>query len=121
MASENLKKVVLIITKMVTTGESAFKDGFQWPDVFSFIPELTQIPEIIKQKDALAAELKALNPVTLRELASFIEASLVLENKKTEDVIEAAIEVLAAVFNLISKVKPVPPPVAKAKSKAKHS
>lgn len=109
MATENLKKVVLLVTKTVSTGEAAFKDGFQWTDIFTFVPELSQIPEIIKNKQALADEVKNLTPADLKDLATYIETNLVLENKKTEDIIESVIEILVSVFALVSKLRPAAP------------
>lgn len=110
MATENLKTVLLLVTKLVKDGDLAFKDGFQWTDVFNFIPELTQIPVILKNKEAISAELKSLTPAEIADLGAYLEANLSLSNARVEGIIESVIEIGLAVIDLVVKLKPTPVP-----------
>lgn len=109
MATENLKKVVVLITKTIADGENVFKDGFQFTDIFVFIPELSTIPDIIKNGPALADELNNLTAADVKDLQAFIDSSLVLQNKKTEGIVEAVLDVAVAVFNLVARIKGTAP------------
>lgn len=104
---ENLKKAAKLGVSFGMQIEASAKDGFQVSDLFSFIDEVAQIPDVVKNKQAIVDEFKDLSPEERTQLVTYIETELVLENKKTEEVIEAGLEFVISVLSLVDKIKSV--------------
>jgi len=102
---ENLKKAAKLLISFGQKIESTSKDGFQAIELFSFLGEVSQVPDIISHKDDIVAEFKDLDATERAELVSYIETELVLENKKTEEIIEAGLALLISVLTLVEKIK----------------
>lgn len=71
---------------------------------------MSQIPEILKNKEVITSEIKSLTPQDIKDLATFIETNLVLDNKNTEEIVESIIEIAVAVINAVAKIKASPAP-----------
>lgn len=108
---ENLKQTAKLLISFGQKIESTTKDGFQVTDLFSFLGELSQIPGIIEHKDDIVAEFKDLTSAERSELVTYIEKELTLENKKTEEIIEASLVTAIAILALVDKLR-VPKQVA---------
>lgn len=102
---ENLKKASKLLISFGQKIESTSKDGFQIVELFSFLGELSQIPDIFAHKDDIVAEFKDLDATERADLVTYIETELVLENKKVEGIIEAALGLLISLLQLVEKLK----------------
>lgn len=105
---ENLKKVASAIIGLGMQLEKSTADGFQLTDIFSFIPVLSEIPGLLQNKRVIVDEFKDLTPEENAQLVTFIEQNFTLNNKRTEQVIEAALETAVSILNLIEKLKAQP-------------
>jgi hypothetical protein len=102
---ENLKRAALLAIRFGQQIEESSKDGFKVSDLFSFIDEFAAIPAVVESKQAIIDEFKDLTPQERNELIAYVEAELKLENKKTEEIIEAALGVMISLLTLIEKLK----------------
>lgn len=113
---ENLKKAAKLGVSIGMQIETASKDGFTISDLFGFVGPLSLIPAVVANKNIIVEEFNELSPAELSELVTYVNTELVLENKKTEAAIEAGLQAVIAIINLVEKVKSVkaqtpPPPV----------
>lgn len=104
----NLQEIIDVIAEAVETGIKQLKDGFQYTDIFQFIPVLSKIPEAIKDANKAWEYLQDMDATKRQELIDAVVAKL-----QTEDAREWAtkiIDTLASAYMLIkfimSKAKP---------------
>lgn len=113
---DNLKKAAKLLVSFGKEIETAAKGGFQITDLFGFIDEISQIPEIINNKTAILEEFKDLTAEERSELLEYVKIELVLEDKNLENIIETAlvtgISLLALVEAIRANNKPAEEPVA---------
>jgi hypothetical protein len=102
---EKLKQVVGLVVAFGQKIESTTADGFQVADLFQFIGEFAQIPDVVKSKDEIMAEFNDLDTTERAELTAFVENSLNLKNKKVEGIIEAAFGLAISILDVVSKIK----------------
>lgn len=105
---ENLKKVVGTLITLAQTAETSLADGFQTSDLFAFIPVLSGIPDLLKNKDAIVQEFKDLTADETKELVDYVEQNFTIANKKVEDIIVAALDAGVSLFILVEKIKGTP-------------
>lgn len=58
LPSNLIDDAAMTIADGINTGEIAFKDGFQFLDIFKFITQILSIQVIVEQKEELLAQLK---------------------------------------------------------------
>lgn len=113
MATENLKKAAGLLISFIKQGETSFKDGFQLSDLFAFMGQFAQVPEVIQNKQALIDEWKNKTNADVQDLLTFIDTNLAIQNAEVEAKIKAAIAALIANVTLIElfvkKSNPTPP------------
>lgn len=99
---DTIKKDIQLIIDAVKQSEASFSDGFQYTDLFSFVGILSQIPDAIKSKDALVAQVKDLTQDEVAEVLAFVDSQFSIGNKKLEGNIKDGINV---VFSLLTFIK----------------
>lgn len=104
----NLQEIIDLVAEAVEVGIKQLDDGFQYTDIFSFIPVLSKIPEAIKDANKAWEYLQDMDATKRQELIDAVVAKL-----QTEDAREWAtkiIDTLASTYMLIkfvmSKAKP---------------
>ena len=58
LPSNLIDDAALAIAEGINTGELKFSDGFQFQDVFAFIPTFLSVQTIVEHKDELLAQIK---------------------------------------------------------------
>lgn len=94
MASPSLKSAIDLIVSLAQAVEASQKDGFQITDIFAFVPALSALPEVIKNKNNFKAEFKALDKAGKDKLVNEASDKFNSENKRTEAIIEAGFDTL---------------------------
>lgn len=69
-AIDNLKKVLNFGISFGLHLSTEFKDGFDYTKIFGLVPDLMQIPDLLKSKQAIMDEVKDLS---VDEIATLIE------------------------------------------------
>lgn len=99
---DNLKKVLQFgITLGLHTAQQV-KDGFQIADVFALLPELLQIPDFVKNKQAILDEVKDLSVDEIEQLIVFVKDSGVFTSEKIKSIIGDSIDVISSVTKLVT-------------------
>lgn len=113
MAMTNTEAAVTSAIQIVKQVEAAVKPGQQpMQIVFEILAPLSQIPAILQNKAAIAAEWKNPTVTDLQELAVFIQTNLKLTNPKTEAIATAATSIAISIYTIVETLKVVPAPVA---------
>lgn len=92
---------VIALATGINKGIDVFKDGFQFTDIFQFIPTALSVQAIVENKDALIAQI---NDYSISERGVTIEkmkTALDLSNEKAEKIAGIAYDVI---FALVSGV-----------------
>lgn len=91
---ENLKKIISATTGIGNKADSVFSDGVQATDFFAFIGDLSTVPAILKEKEAIKTEAKALTPEKRAQLSDYFAKQLDIANDRAEEIIEGTINFL---------------------------
>lgn len=103
---ENLKKAIKFGIDFGQQVGEAFKDGYQWTDLFSFVDELSQTPALIKSGPQILLELKGLDKAERNELEIYVQENFDIPNDKTEGIIEDSLVIAFSIVSLVSQLKP---------------
>jgi len=106
---ENLQKVLSFGVGLATSVVADSKDGFNINDVFQLLPQLMQIPDFIKNKDAIINEAKDLSIAEIEQLVASVNG--VIKNEHVSSIIEHALSVAVSVTALVqdfTKAAPAP-------------
>lgn len=85
---------VMAVAEGINTGVLAFKDGFQFTDVFKFIPTFLSIQTIVENRDELLAQIKDYD---LNERAITIDKlreKLTLSKERAEELVTIVYDVV---------------------------
>lgn len=105
MAIDLLKKVVDVAVSISFAYESSQEDGFQYTDLFQFIGPLSAVPELLKKKAEIKAQIDALDKAGKDELVAYAESTFDLTNDAAEAKIEAGFALVLAGFLFFKAVK----------------
>lgn len=107
VGTENVKRVLKLAFDLTKQGVISFSDGVQITDFFSFIGELSQIPDVIKTSKDLLAELNALDDAKRSELNEYVKTEFDIPNDKAEIVIEHALGMVISAIGLVGEIKAI--------------
>lgn len=79
---KDLQEIIDIIAEAIITGKKQLLDGFQYTDIFAFIPVLSKIPEAIKDANKAWDYLQDMTDPKRQDL---IDAVLAKLNDASED------------------------------------
>lgn len=94
MATPNLKAAVDVIINLALAVKVSQEDGFQLTDIFAFIPALSALPEVIKNKEGIKSEFESLDKAGKDKLVNDAAAKFSTENQRTEAIIESGFDAL---------------------------
>lgn len=103
---ENLQKVLTFGVGLGSAIVADAKDGFNLNDVFQLLPQLMQIPELIKNKEAIINEAKDLSMTEIQQLVASVNG--VIKDEHVVNIIEHALSVAVAAVALVQDFKPAP-------------
>lgn len=108
---ENLKKAGKFGVSLGMQFEEATVDGkFTWADLFGFFDELIQIPGIVNNREAIAAEFKDLDATERDALLQYLKDEFNLDNDTLEAKIEKGFDIAFALLSFIEKPVAEEPP-----------
>lgn len=79
---KNLQEIIDVIANGIQTGIENLKDGFQYTDLFAFVPVLSQIPNAITDADHALNYLKDMDAQKRQDLIDAVVAKLNNENAR---------------------------------------
>lgn len=113
LGTENLKKLIkfgLDITKQIA---EALKDGkVSTAEIFSFLPQLMQVPGVVKSWPDIVAEFKDLSTEDRADLHTYFAGEFDIPNDKVEVFIENALLQAISLIKLVEEFKALKPPPA---------
>lgn len=77
------------------------KDGFDYSKIFALVPDLMQIPDLLKNKQAILDEVKDLSVDEIATLVNSVKDSALITSDKVKEIISIAVDILQAVAKLI--------------------
>lgn len=72
----DLQEIIDVLAESVTVGIKQLKDGFQYTDIFAFIPVLSKIPEAIKDANKAWEYLEDMTVEKRQDLIDAVVAKL---------------------------------------------
>lgn len=91
---------VMAVAEGINTGIIAFADGFQFQDVFKFIPTFLSIQTIVENKDELLAQIKDYDLQERGVTIEKLKATLNLTNEQAEELVGIVYDVVFALVRL---------------------
>ena len=101
---EKIKTAVKFAVAFKNQAKESLADGFQTMDLFGFVDELSQLPEVIKSASEMKAELNDLDLSERKELADFVKNELKVEDPNIEQVIVDSMDWVFATYKLVGDV-----------------
>ena len=99
LGTDKLKVAVKLGVALFNQAKTSTEDGFQVMDIFGFVDELSQLPEVIKSAADMKAELNDLDMNERQEILDLVKAELKVENEKAEEIVVAALDLVFAIYN----------------------
>lgn len=96
LPSNLIDDAALAIAEGINTGALAFDDGFQFQDVFKFIPTFLSVQEIVEHKDELLAQLKDYDLTERGATIQKIQDALNWEKPESEELVGIIYDVVFA-------------------------
>ena len=100
---ENLQKLLTFGVNLGTSISEDSKDGFNLNDVFNLLPQLMQIPDFVKNKEAIINEAKDLSLPEIQQLVTSVNG--VIKDEHVVNIITHALNVAVSVIALIQDFK----------------
>jgi len=100
-----LRIAILFALSFTQKTAAGAADGFDWTDVSGMIPDLLQIPAIVKDSKELVAEFKDLDETEKNELSAEVSEKFDLPNDQTEMYIEEALKATLYITSLVNRFK----------------
>ena len=97
---KDLQEIIDVIAGAVKTAKEQLADGFQYTDIFAFVPVLSSIPTAIKGNENAWAYLKDMTEQKENDLVDAIVAKLG-EDKHIREIARRLIRTLSEVYMLI--------------------
>ena len=101
---ENIKRAVKLAAAFKNQTTTALADGFQTMDIFGFIDELSQLPEVIASADQLKEELNDLSLEERKELNELVLSLDVVAEEGTEQFIADALDWAFATYKVVTSI-----------------
>ncbi len=101
----NVKKIVKFACDFAKQITESLADGWQWPDAFAFVDEMTQLPGVAKSLSSAAPEIADLDPLERAELVQYLKTEFDIPNDKVEDLIEDAFAFALSIISLVEKFR----------------
>lgn len=98
LGTEKLKVAVKLGVALFNQAKESTKDGFQVMDVFSFVDELSQLPEVIKSAAEMKAEMNDLDMAERQEILELVKGSLDVTDEKAQEIVTAALDLIFAIY-----------------------
>lgn len=100
---ENLQKLLTFGVNLGTSISEDSKDGFNLNDVFNLLPQLIQIPDFVKNKEAIINEAKDLSLPEIQQLVASVNG--VIKDEHVVNIITHALNIAVSVIALIQDFK----------------
>lgn len=102
----NLKKIIKFALDLTKNISTALADGkVSTAEIFGFLPELMQVPGIVKSWKDIAGEFKDLTPAERTELHAYVVANFDIPNDKVKLFIENALLNAISLITLVEEFK----------------
>lgn len=108
---DNLKKLIKFSLDISENISSALADGkITTVEIFGFLPELMQVPGVVKSWKDIVAEVKDLMPDERIQLHAFVADEFDIPNDKVEVFIENALLQAISLITLVEQFKAIKKP-----------
>lgn len=101
---KDLQEIIDTIANGVQTGIKTLADGFQYTDIFAFIPTFTQIPTAITGSENALAWLKDMTDEKKNDLITAVLEKLQDTSEKTQNLVKRIIDALASDYMLYDAI-----------------
>jgi len=103
---DNLKKLVKFSLDVTEQIASSLADGkITTMEIFGFLPQLVEIPGVVKSWPNIVAELKDLTPEERLELHAYVVSEFDIPNDKVESFVENALLQAVSLISLVEQFK----------------
>ena len=103
---DKLKKALAFVLHLANKIDEVTQDGFSWiSDSIALLPNLIEVPSIIKDGKELWGELNDLDEAELAELQQFAKDEFDIDDEELEGVVEAAFDLLFSAGTFYEKAK----------------
>lgn len=108
---DNLKKLIKFSLDLTENISTALADGkVTTTEIFGFLPELLQVPGVVKSWKDIVAELKDLTPDERLDLHAYVADEFDIPNDKVEVFIENALLQAISMITLVEQFKAIKKP-----------
>lgn len=109
----NLKKLIGVALGFTKQFQETFADGkFQLQELFNFVDEFIQVPDLVKNWPQVKQEFADLTPDERTELLTYFQQQFDLPNDKVEAFIEAALQNAISLVSLVEMWRDLKKPKA---------
>jgi hypothetical protein len=98
LGTDKLKVAVKLGVALFNQAKESTADGFQVMDVFSFVDELAQLPEVIKSAEDMRAELNDLDMAERQEILALVKEQLNVTDERAEEIVVTALDLVFALY-----------------------
>lgn len=108
LGTDHLKKGLKLAFDFAKQTAAIAEGGIKWYELASYLDELLQLPDVIKDGKLILAEIKDLDPAEANELAEWVKVEFDIPDDKLEETIEQGLAMavnLIALYNTFKGVK----------------
>lgn len=95
---KDLQQIIDTVAGAVETGIKQLADGFQYTDIFAFIPVLSSIPEAIKDANNALHYLKDMSEEKEETIVQAVLAKLGNSSEKVQSLVRRVLRLLAEAY-----------------------
>lgn len=102
--NQDLQEIIDTIASGVQTGIKTLADGFQYTDIFSFIPVFSQIPTAITGAENALSWLKDMTDEKKNDLITAVLEKLQDTSEETRNLVKRIVDALASDYMLYDAI-----------------
>lgn len=102
--NQDLQEIIDTIASGVQTGIKQLSDGFQYTDIFAFIPVFSQIPAAITGSENALAWLRDMTDEKKNDLITAVLEKLQDTSEKTQNLVKRIVDALASDYMLYDAI-----------------
>lgn len=100
----DLQEIIDLIAESIITGKKQLADGFQYTDIFAFVPVLSKIPEAIKDANKAWEYLQNMDETRRNDLIDAVLAKLKDASEETRTWARRIVDALASNYMLVKLI-----------------